>query len=346
MSQYWKNRAEQRMSNDIRRTKKFTEKIKLEYIRAYNDINRELKAIYGDIKDPDRITMQDLNKNINSSDMLALKLDLYKLLQSADRFEKDQGITMQLARLGNKNKITRLESLQVNIMANMYSLAKAQEKGAKNLLKEVYKEDYASVIYDFYKENADEVLKRLDKGLIGIQNKDIAEVLQHKWSGSNYSEDIWDRELNIGKKIQKKMINHMQRGTSVKDLSKELKKELQIDSTKNIERLIQTETSFINNQATLRAYEDMDLREYQIHATLDNRTSSICQEQDGKIYKIEDAAVGVNYPPFHPWCRTTTISVNKYNIKGTRAARVGDRKVKVDRNMKYNDFKEIYLTDK
>lgn len=37
--------------------------------------------------------------------------------------------------------------------------------------------------------------------------------------------------------------------------------------------------------------------------------SEICRSLDGKIFSLKDRKVGKNYPPMHPWCRSTTISV-------------------------------------
>jgi uncharacterized protein with gpF-like domain len=39
---------------------------------------------------------------------------------------------------------------------------------------------------------------------------------------------------------------------------------------------------------------------------LDSRTSEICRELNGKRFKLSEAEVGVNYPPMHPNCRSTT----------------------------------------
>ena len=46
---------------------------------------------------------------------------------------------------------------------------------------------------------------------------------------------------------------------------------------------------------------------YKIVATLDSRTSKICQQMDGKVFNVSEAKEGVNFPLFHPNCRTTTI---------------------------------------
>ena len=58
-------------------------------------------------------------------------------------------------------------------------------------------------------------------------------------------------------------------------------------------------------------------------ATLDNRTSDACQELDGKVIAVSKAVVGLNYPPLHPYCRSTTIPYFE-DLEGSRIARAED----------------------
>lgn len=76
-------------------------------------------------------------------------------------------------------------------------------------------------------------------------------------------------------------------------------------------------------------------------ATLDNRTSSICQEKDGEHYPVDDIQVGINYPPFHPNCRTTTIKYREDYGDRTRMAKDKDgNNVKVPLGMNYEGWKK------
>ena len=72
-------------------------------------------------------------------------------------------------------------------------------------------------------------------------------------------------------------------------------------------RLVRTESSYIHNEAHFQAYKDYGIEEYRFVATLDLRTSQICRERDGSVYRVNDKKIGVNAPPMHPWCRSTTI---------------------------------------
>jgi SPP1 gp7 family putative phage head morphogenesis protein len=87
-------------------------------------------------------------------------------------------------------------------------------------------------------------------------------------------------------------------GKGVKETSKALSKRLDADY-KNCVRLIHTEHSYFMEISSQKAYVECDVDKYEILATLDKRTSKICQDLDGEVFNVKDAVVGVNMPPFH-----------------------------------------------
>ncbi|MDU2281948.1 minor capsid protein, partial [Staphylococcus sp.] len=48
--------------------------------------------------------------------------------------------------------------------------------------------------------------------------------------------------------------------------------------------------------------------EYKYVAKIDKKTSKICHSLNGKVFKVKDMMPGVNAPPMHPWCRSTTVT--------------------------------------
>lgn len=71
--------------------------------------------------------------------------------------------------------------------------------------------------------------------------------------------------------------------------------------------LVRTETAYIYETSTMAGYSACGIEWYEFLATLDYKTSEICQEMDGKHFKVEDAVPGKNFPPMHPNCRSTTV---------------------------------------
>ena len=142
-----------------------------------------------------------------------------------------------------------------------------------------------------------------------ISANKLKQILMSDWSGAVWSDRLWkDREI-VGKKLAEILEKGIVQGTSLQKMTRDLR-QVTGQSFNNAFRLIRTETSHIDGQVTLEGYKqasnELGLQYYEYDAFLDTRTSSFCRELDGKRFKIEDAEVGVNYPPRHPNCRSTT----------------------------------------
>jgi SPP1 gp7 family putative phage head morphogenesis protein len=128
--------------------------------------------------------------------------------------------------------------------------------------------------------------------------------------GKHWSDRVWKSKEALQTSIEKGLMDCIVRGVPKDEFVKELMKRFNV-SYAQADRLARTELSFIQNQATADRYQSAGIEKYEILAARDARTSDICREQDGKIYEFSKMQVGVNYPPFHPNCRTTVIPVLK-----------------------------------
>ena len=105
--------------------------------------------------------------------------------------------------------------------------------------------------------------------------------------------------------------------------------------------LVDTEMCYAERQGTKAAYEDYGAEEYRYLATLDNLTCNKCGELDGIVFKFNNAIVGANYPPMHPYCRCTTIPVfDDFNtIKRYAKDEKGET---IEVSMTYDEWKKKY----
>lgn len=106
-----------------------------------------------------------------------------------------------------------------------------------------------------------------------------------------------------------------------------------------------TESAYFASEAQKDCFNGLDVERFEIVATLDSHTSELCQSLDGHVEMMKDYEAGVTAPPFHPWCRTTTVPYFEDNF-GERAARGADGKTYyVPSNMKYADWKKTFVQD-
>ena len=74
----------------------------------------------------------------------------------------------------------------------------------------------------------------------------------------------------------------------------------------------------------------------------------LCQDMDGRHYPMSQYEVGVTAPPFHPWCRSTTVPYfnDEWGRSGERVARAEDGKTYyVPSDMKHSEWKEAFVAD-
>lgn len=140
----------------------------------------------------------------------------------------------------------------------------------------------------------------------------VDEVLQSVWcaDGKHWSERVWGNMAKLQNRIEQGLVDSVVIGRSKREMIEELVKEFGV-GFREADRLARTELCFVQNQSAADRYEAAGIQEYQILATLDSRTSSICEELNGKVYQFTDMVVGENCPPLHPNCRSTIIPVIK-----------------------------------
>lgn len=107
-----------------------------------------------------------------------------------------------------------------------------------------------------------------------------------------------------------------------------------------------TESAFFASAAQKECYGNLNVEQYEVVGTFDNRMCDYCGAMDGKVFPLKDFKEGSTAPPFHPWCRCTTVPYFE-DMKG-----IGERWMRdpetgkggtVPADMTYNEWKEIYV---
>ena len=202
---------------------------------------------------------------------------------------------LELNNMSIKARITRYEALQKQIDAQLQQLYAIEYKHkGEELLKEIYSDAYYKTWFNIDQYHG------FHKEFAQINAKTVEELIKYPFNGADFSTRIWKQKEHMLQKLNESVITMLIQGRNPKTLAGEMAKTF---GTKEYEayRLLHTEGSFIMEQGTLEAYKEDDVEKYQILATLDSRTSEICREQDSKVYDMDKAATGVNYPPYHPF---------------------------------------------
>ena len=177
-----------------------------------------------------------------------------------------------------------------------------------------------------------------------MPQKKINKLLHHNWLNSNFYKRIQNNCGKFQDKVEAVLTDGILRGKSVDYMAEELTKISHYGKSAS-EQLIRTEASHFNNQFELEAYKELDIEQYVFLATLDSKTSTACRDLDGKVFPLNKAEEGVNFPPMHPRCRSTTmIYVDKDTLANLkrRAKTKNGKKIVLDKFVTYREWEKMY----
>ena len=308
--EYWEKRqlAREELSFD-KGTQAYEEYVKI-LKESKKEIDSKIALLYaryqGELK---KLGIDKIQANtlLRGAEYKQWRYDIEKYVKEIERLKKTNPVefrklSVELETLAYRSRISRLDSLKAGID---YELMQAGEKinnKVTDTLTEVYKDTYTSLTEDL----------NFKKGV--ISSSVVKKALENDWSGANYSSRIWSNTDNLAKAIKNEVVIGLNKGLNYRTMSQNIAKKFET-SYKNAERLVRTETNHIQNQATLMGYMDAGVVKYQFLAVLDSRTSHICSELNGEVFKTENAMEGENYPPMHPHCRSTTVPYEYADIE-------------------------------
>lgn len=273
------------------------------------------------------------------SDIRELKL----ALQNTTDSEEIRQLLILLDSAPYASRIEKYEALQREVDNLPARLYKAENEASRAFYDEFIPDAYYHSIFDLQQQSG------VGFAFNRIDPEEIRAIQQTPWLGANYSERIWGNTQALANELQKQLAVSLLTGRSPHETAEVIEAQFGKGS-QNARRLIRTETSYFHAEMEAKAYEEADVEYYRFLATLDLRTSSICREHDGKIYKVSERITGKNYPPMHPWCRSDTIASDdsEWLAKATRSARdpVTGKTIQVPANMTYKDWYEKYVKPK
>ena len=271
------------------------------------------------------------------------KKDLAELRKVLEARPNDPNIQRLLADLDSPAyayRMKRLERLNDDLDRMRESIYHSEKTGSDAFYSDLMKDSYYRATFDLQQQTG------LAYSFSNLPETEIKRLKALKWTGEGYSDRIWENTGALASSVNDELLVSLMTGRSVRDTSKAIAERFGVGQN-NARRLVRTESAFFHNQMELLSYEDAEITKYKFVAVLDKRTSHICQEHDNKVYDTDKAVPGVNYPPLHPWCRSTTIAHDEdidYSKLERRARNPKTGKVEyVPADMSYNDWYSEYV---
>lgn len=311
-SEYWQEREGERLELIDVSVNERIEEIKDIMDKTVGKIEHEIFKLYEKYANDNELSYQDTLFYLNDDERKEFQKDLKYYIETFKDESKASLYKSELQALSTRVRIKRLEALKANIKIQATELEKLLIDDMPSTFNSIYQDSY---FYNLYSQ----ALYTNNLGLrFDIPSPNIIrELLTNPWSGKNYSDKVWNITGNFNYKLDSVITAGLIRGEHPNVIAKNLRDAALGKKDKNgklkggqlyeCKRLVRTEAAFIAEQATKKSYDENNIKKYEYLATLDLRTSLICQELDGKVFDVKDAVTGVNYPPMHAHCRSTTI---------------------------------------
>lgn len=338
---YWQGRFEQLEKASHQEALSTYSQIESLYYQTQQDIERKINNWYVRFANNNGISISEAKRLLNSNELKEFKWDVQEYIKYGHENKLNEGWMKELENASAKYHISRLEALKIQTQQSMEVLFGNQLDEVDKMVSNIYTNNYYHTMY--------EMQKGFNVGfdIASIDNNKLSKLINKPWAVDerNFSERIWGNKTVMINELHQQLTSMCLTGKSPDSVIKYMEKKFNT-SKAQAGNLIMTESSYFSSLAQKDCFKDLDVEKYEIVATLDSRTSAICQEQDGKVYNMNDYQPGVTAPPFHNYCRSTTVPYfeDDFELEGERAARDENGKTYyVSDKMKYDEWYKKYV---
>ena len=344
-NKYWSNRtAFLRHHEDLfKKSDTLYENLAYQYDVAIKKSREEIEIFYHRFAANNKIFLSDARKLLNNRELKEFKMDVREYIEKGKTLNYSSEWTRTLENASIKYRISRLEALIFQMRQQVETLAALEDSGLKDVMSRTYSQNYYQTIYEIQKDLG------VSYPFAKLDSDKINKILSLPWTpdGSNFSKRIWgEQRPQLVRTLETDFTQAIIRGDAPDKIIKKIAHDFDV-SRHRAANLIQTESAFFASQSAKDAFLESDVERYQVLATLDGKTSDICQSMDGKIFPMGQYEVGITAPPFHNFCRSTIMPVIDEDFKKSemRAARTKKSReyTTIPANMTYKQWYAKYV---
>lgn len=340
---YWTKRKANLIYEQMDKAEKQADKFDEIYKQSKAYLDKQINKVFDKFQRDYGLSERDARQVLKN---MKDRKDLAELRKVIEARPNDPNIQRLLADLDSPAyayRMKRLERLNDDLDRMRESIYHSEKSGSDAFYSDLMKDSYYKATFDLQQQTG------LAYSFSNLPETEIKRLRELKWTGEGYSDRIWSNTGALASSVKDELLVSLMTGRSVRDTSQAIAERFGVGQN-NARRLIRTESAFFHNQMELLSYEDAEIIKYKFVAVLDRRTSHICQEHDNKVYDTDKAVPGVNYPPLHPWCRSTTIAHDEdadYSKLERRARNPETGKTElVPADMSYDEWYSKYVDGK
>lgn len=340
-AEYWKLRFEQLEQAQNQKGVKAYADIERQYKEAQKQLEGQIARWYQRFATNNGISLAEARQYLKGADLKEFKWDVQEYIKYGQDNALNSGWMKELENASAKYHISKLEALKVQTQHSLEVMYAKQFGTMHGALSDAFESGYYHTAY--------ELQHGFNVGwdIAGLDQAQIEKVLAKPWAadGYNFSERIWGNKNKLISEVHNELSRNIMLGADPQKTIDSLAKKMNT-SKNNAGRLVMTEEAYFSSAAQKDCFESLGVEQYEIVATLDSHTSDICRSLDGKHFPMKDYQPGVTAPPFHVYCRSTTVPYfdEQFGI-GERAARdeATGKTYYIPDDMNYQEWKETFV---
>lgn len=341
-SKYWQHRfelLEDAMNNKGVDYIQNTENI---YRKAIRETEKEISKWYLRFAENEGVSYNQAVQMLNKKELKEFHMEVEEYIKKGETLGVSDRWKEELERASVNTHVTRLQALKLQMEQQVEELTASKSKGINNLMSDIYSESFYKTAFEFQKGYG------VASNFAKIDKKAVDKILSKPWAadGSNFSQRIWgNHRAQLVNKLHEGLTLNLIQGKQPDKLIKDISDTFHVDR-KRAATLVYTEKAYFQSIAQRDSFKNLGVEEYEIVATLDSKTSEICQAMDGQHFKLDDFQIGSTAPPFHPRCRTAIAPFfdDEFEEEVQRAARDEEGNYyTVPANMKYQEWYDKFV---
>lgn len=337
------NRAEHYLAGQQRRL----------YSQAEQEIQEQIQKIYERFASSEQISIAEAKRYVKDADFRRIDWDAMleesknlrerlkeelpeEVRENLERQHRDLDGTMKAYSVRGRVSYLELRSMEIDrIMVDLYD---RQQQNIYDFLTSEYDDGYYRSIYN--------IQQRIGFGYDFTRPNESAvnTAILNRYDKRNFSKSLYAHCTNFSEDLRSNLVTGLITGENLDRMAGRIHRRMGV-AYSAAKTLVRTETAYIYEKSTMAGYSECGIEWYEFLATLDYRTSDICQKMDGKHFRVKDAVPGENFPPMHPNCRSTTVcwfpDEESKKSKTTRIAKDGNGKYyEVPADMTYKEWRD------
>lgn len=340
---YWERRQAQNMYEYMEGAEKTAQEIAQLYLKASRYISAQADGIFEKYMTKYGLAENEARRLLSELRDKASLDELLEKLRNGSNNESREELRKQLEAPAYQARLERLRQLQNQIDMVMTQVYHLELQKNNSYYVDLGNEAYYKSMFNVQQQAGTAF------SFSCIDAETIDRVMKSRWSGENYSERIWKNTQTLASNLKEELLLGVVTGKTYCEMANEIQNKYAAGAY-NARRLVRTEGNFVATEINFKAYEEAGIEKYRFCAILDLRTSEMCRELDGKVYLVKEQKVGVNCPPMHPFCRSTTVAEFSEELMKDMTRRARDpatgKSITIPASMTYKEWYDKYVKSK